>query len=172
LHKDLSSGHNIFLQTTSAENTYSNQIKSRQSTTFTLNLADASGGRYNRSGETYIAYCFSGITGYSKFGSYTGNGSSNGPFVHLGFRASFIMLKNIDRSAPWYIFDIKRNPVNEALKTFSANTSAAEATDSNFLDILSNGFKVRNSGTFRNGNNETLIYLAFAESPFKYSRAR
>jgi len=126
----------------------------------------------NSNSRTYVMYCFSEVAGYSKFGSYTGNGSSNGPFVYLGFRASFIIIKNTDRSAPWYIFDIKRNPQNEALTTLSADSSNAEATDTTFLDILSNGFKIRNSGTFRNGNNETLIYLAFSESPFKNARAR
>ena len=141
-------------------------------TTPTSSVFTVSDNGTSDSGDDYVAYCFSEVAGYSKFGSYTGNGSSNGPFVFTGFRASFIIIKNTDRSAPWYIFDTKRNPHNEALKTLSANSIAAEATDSNFLDIFSNGFKIRNSGTYRNGNNETLIYLAFAESPFKNARAR
>ena len=126
----------------------------------------------NGSSVTYVAYVFSAVEGYSKFGKYTGNGSSDGPFIFTGFRSAFLMIKNTARSSPWYIFDTKRDPKNEALRTLRADVANAEATDSTFLDINSNGFKLRNSGSFRNGSGEKIIYYAFAESPFKNGRAR
>lgn len=120
-----------------------------------------------------IRYCFAEVEGYSKFGSYTGNGSADGPMVYLGFRPAFVMVKRTDSTGGWEITDDVRNPANVVDKYLYANLSNAEFTFNN-LDLLSNGFKLRN-GTGGTGNNlsgGTYIYMAFAEAPFKYSNAR
>ena len=171
LHKDLSSGKNIFMQTTSAEGTYSNKIKSMESTTFTINVASASAGRYNRSGETYIAYVFSGVAGYSKFGSYTGNNANDGTFVFTGFRPAWLMVKRIDSTRDWLIYDNKISTFNVIDDFLEPNNNTAEqSSSSNSVDFVSNGFKFRNNSGDMNGAG-TYIYMAFAKSPFKYSRA-
>ena len=119
-----------------------------------------------------IAYCFTSVEGYSKIDSYTGNGSADGPFVYTGFRPAFILLKNItDGSTSWTIHDDKRlgyNPDNDLL---FADTNGNENTTS-YLDILSNGFKLRIISSFANASSKNFIYAAFAENPFKTARAR
>jgi len=126
----------------------------------------------------YIIYCFSEVAGYSKFGSYTGNGSSDGTFVFTGFRPAVIILKNTSTAEDWVIRDIKHsgyttmngNPVNIGLRP---NTSAGYSGGSNLgMDFLSNGFKLRGADNDVNKSGDTYIYLAFAESPFKNARAR
>tara|TARA_R100001086_G_scaffold39398_1_gene17427 strand:- start:202 stop:2628 length:2427 start_codon:yes stop_codon:yes gene_type:complete len=180
-HKDLSSHGTyttnlLFLNTTSAENYYSDQFKSAQSTTFTIRTTDATNGRVNQNNIDYISYCFSEVSGYSKFGSYTGNNNSDGPFVYTGFRPAWIMMKSISTGGSatysWPIFDSKRSSYNIERAMLRANTSDAEnSTATADVDILSNGFKPRYSPNETNGPN-TYIYLAFAEFPFKYARAR
>jgi len=122
-------------------------------------------------GDNMIAYCFANTEGYLKAGSYTGNGSTDGPFIYTGFRPAWVMIKNSSGTGGWEIHDNKRLGYNPADETLDANTSAAEATG-NDLDILSNGFKVRNIYGTSNTNGNTYIYLAFAENPFKYANAR
>jgi hypothetical protein len=125
----------------------------------------------NESTKTYVAYCFSEVAGYSAFGSYTGNGSADGPFVFLGFRPRWVMLKRSDSTGDWRIYDSSRTPANPDDNVLEANTSDAEDTASGVIDILSNGFKLRDSGA-NNISAGTYIYMAFAENPFKYSLAR
>jgi hypothetical protein len=121
---------------------------------------------------TYIAYCFAPVEGYSAMGSYTGNGSSaDGPFVYTGMRPAFILIKNISAASNWIILDNARDPVNAALDRLSPNLSNAEDTTST-LDITSTGFKIRRNGTTENISGNTYIYAAFASHPFKTSRAR
>ena len=122
---------------------------------------------------TQVAYCFAEVAGYSKFGSYTGNGSTNGPFIYTGFRPAYVMVKPSSAAGSWWINDNKRDTYNVNDHRLNANTSDAEAT-SGFVqeDFLSNGFKWRNSDSAWNGSGVTYIYMAFAESPFKYSLAR
>mgnify|MGYP001342965244 CR=1 FL=1 len=124
----------------------------------------------NGSSVTYVAYVFSAVEGYSKFGKYTGNGSSDGTFVFTGFRPAWVMMKRTDSSGNWFITDNKRDTFNEVTKDLQPNNSNAETDNPNFLDFLSNGFKLRTTGT--SVNSGTIIYYAFAESPFKNSRAR
>ena len=124
--------------------------------------------------DDYIAYCFHSVEGYSKVGSYEGNGDADGAFVYTGFRPAFLLLKSIDDSAHWEMEDDKRDTYNLSHKSLQANLNYAEdtSTSRNGLDFVSNGFKFRsNSSNIMNGS-ETYIYLAFAESPFKYSNAR
>jgi hypothetical protein len=132
------------------------------------------GGDFNSSGANYIAYCFAAVTGYSAFGSYTGNGSTDGPFVFTGFRPRWIMVKRTDSTGDWPIIDSARNGYNQTNPYLFANLSNAEYTTSPFyeLDILSNGFKFRNTGTSGNASGGTYIYAAFAENPFRYALAR
>ena len=120
---------------------------------------------------TYVAYCFAAIAGYSAFGSYTGNGSADGPFVYLGFRPRFVLIKRSDVAENWVIVDTARNPYNAVTDWLFANTSDSTYTFSS-PDILSNGFKLRNVGTGSNNSGSTYIYAAFAENPFKNSLAR
>ena len=171
LHQKLSSGKNIFLQTYGGEGTYSNYIKSMQSSTFTVNTASASAGRYNRSGNNYISYVFAEVEGFSKFGSYIGNGNSNGRFIYLGFRPAFFLLKAKTTDISWYMYDSKRDPDNLVDKELNPHNDQSEASGHD-LDFVSNGVKMRSSDSSFNYNNYEYIYWAFAESPFKYSRAR
>jgi hypothetical protein len=129
-------------------------------------------GGVNNSGSTYVAYCWSQIAGFSAFGSYTGNGSYDGSFVYTGFKPKYVMIKISSTTGSWYVLDTSRSPYNEALVSLNPNSSAAESTDTNFLDILSNGFKLRTNGGAVNGSGATLIYMAFAENPFKNALAR
>ena len=126
----------------------------------------------NNNTSPYIAYCFAEIEGYSKFGSYTGNGSADGPFVWCGFRPRYILFKCSSTAATnWIIHDTARNDVNLSAKRLMANTADAEVSD-NGIDILSNGFKMRSADGSTNTSGGTHIFAAFAESPFKYARAR
>ena len=122
-------------------------------------------------GANGIAYCFAPVAGYSAFGSYTGNGSADGPFVYTGFRPKFILGKRSDAANGWFMFDGVRNDFNVADDYLAANASAAEATFV-YGDFLSNGFKLRATTGDWNGSGGTIIYAAFAENPFKYSLAR
>jgi len=125
----------------------------------------------NANGKDYVAYCHAAVAGYSAFGSYTGNGSSDGPFVYTGFRPRWILIKNSSATASWYIYDAVRNTFNVVDKLLYPNLSNAEDTYT-FGDMLSNGFKIRSTDSGMNSNGNTIIYAAFAESPFKYSLAR
>lgn len=130
-------------------------------------------GGNNTSGQTYVAYLFAEVAGFSKFGSYTGNGSADGPFVFLGFRPRFLMVKRSDSASDWYMVDTSRDTYNLANKSLFADLSDAESTIYATFDILSNGFKLRGSTTNNmNGSGGTYIYAAFAESPFRNSLAR
>jgi hypothetical protein len=122
-----------------------------------------------------IAYCFHSVEGFSKFGSYTGNGSTDGPFVYTGFRPAFVICKvAVGATGGWNMFDSARDPYNEVNGAMVANLSNAEdvLTTQNDLDFLSNGFKIRETNNNLNGSGHTFIYMAFAENPFKYANAR
>ena len=128
----------------------------------------------NVSGEKDIAYVFHSVEGYSRIGLYTGNGSTDGTFINLGFRPAWVIIKKSSGSGNWCIFDNKQNPDNPVnimlLADTSGNTSAGGTGDN--LDFLSNGFKIRDNSSGRNTNGGTYIYMAFAEQPFKFSNAR
>jgi hypothetical protein len=124
----------------------------------------------NGSGITYVAYCFSAVAGFSSFGSYTGNGSADGPFIYLGFRPRWVMIKLYSSTSDWYIWDTSRDTYNVVSATLFSNSTAAE-TSAASIDSLSNGFKCR-SATVVNTSAGTYIYAAFAENPFNYALAR
>lgn len=125
----------------------------------------------NENTSSHVAYCFAEIAGYSKFGSYTGNGSANGPFVYTGFRPRFVMIKRTDAVSNWLVFDTSCNPVNAINKYFNADTTAAEGTFT-IGDVTSSGFKLRNTDIGNNASGGTYIYMAFAETPFNYANTR
>jgi hypothetical protein len=137
-----------------------------------LNLLLA--GNETNNGNNFVAYCFAPVVGYSSFGSYTGNGSSDGPFVYTGFRPRWVLIKSTGTTNGWGIIDTARNTYNVSGTVLEPNSSNAEQTYTQWqIDALSNGFKIR-SGAFNetNGSGVTYIYAAFAESPFNYARAR
>jgi len=162
----------MFLNRTDAFVTDSNYFNNTApiSTRFTIGTND----RANTNTNNYVAYCWAPIAGYSAFGSYTGNGSTDGPFLYMGFRPRFYMYKRADSTSNWVIMDTSRNPFNTAGKWLYPNLSNAEndvvATDQ--WDFLSNGLKVRSNGSATNASGGTYIYAAFAENPFKYANAR
>jgi hypothetical protein len=114
-----------------------------------------------------IMYCFAEIEGYSKFGSYTGNGSTDGTFVYTGFRPAWILRKSSSNAELWSILDSTRSPINYAQDVLRANTSDAEGSATwSTIDILSNGFKMRATDASTNGSGNTYIYMCFASNPF------
>ena len=115
--------------------------------------------------EDYVAYVFASIKGYSHFGSYTGNGLGNGPFIYTGFKPKYAWFKRLDTTEEWYIYDTARDPINEIDRKLFIDTNSAES-QSETLDFVSNGIKLRNSSTAFNANGGTYGYAAFAESPF------
>ncbi len=122
-------------------------------------------GGSNGNGVDYIAYCFANVQGYSKFGSYKGNGNVDGPFVYTGFKPAWVMTKNASSAGGWAIMDAARNPNNVQNKYLIENTSDAEASGSSFdIDSNSNGFKIRANNGNINANGDTIIYMAFAEN--------
>ena len=136
------------------------------STVFTYAGSGASNG------DNMVAYCFTPIAGYSAFSSYTGNGSSDGPFIYTGFRPRFVMIKRSTGADEWIMIDSSRDTYNLATKTLYANQSNAEENLYNHADLLSNGFKLRTTNSGTNQGSNTYIYMAFAENPFKYANAR
>ncbi len=161
------------LNLTNAETNAPTQFNSTAptSTVFSIGTnADVSG-----SGHNIIAYCFHSVDGYSKVGSYTGNGNADGTFVYTGFRPAYVMIKPSSRTGNWMVANNKSSPSNVVDKVIFANDSAGEYTDPSAdckKDFFSNGFKIRTTDDNTNENNATYIYLAFAETPFKYSNAR
>jgi hypothetical protein len=168
-HKSISSASAfVDLNTTAgaATNTGIWNATAPTSTVFSVGTARINNGDLN------VAYCFSEVAGFSRFGSYTGNGSADGPFVFTNFKPKFVIIKRTDAAGfDWAILDGSRKPNNVNNLTLMANTSSAEGTNVYSDDFLSNGFKVRDAGTGQNANGGTYIYAAFAENPFKNSLA-
>ena len=131
----------------------------------------------NESADPKVAYCFAEVAGYSKFGSYTGNGSADGPFVYTGMRPAFLLIKCSSAAENWAIYDVARDTYNVVYRELYPNTSGAETSGLTrdpplSFDFLSNGFKLRGTNPQVNGNGNTYIFAAFAQNPFKYSLAR
>ena len=142
-------------------------------TSSVVNLGSGSPQTVVENGTNYVMYCFAAIAGYSAFGSYTGNGSTDGPFVFTNFRPRYILVKRSDSTADWTVFDTSRDPYNMEINYLCPNLSIAETVGSSVqLDGLSNGFKVRGTWQGMNASGGTIIYAAFAENPFQNSLAR
>jgi len=134
---------------------------------FTSTTITPTNGAPTNSGDM-IAYCFAEKQGYSKFGTYYGNGSINGASIYTGFKPAFVLFKNSSNAGEnWIMYDHKRDPYNESFRELFPNSDIAEYTANAFdIDILSNGFKQRGANTGSNGANRIYIYMAFAENPF------
>ena len=163
----LSATQTLSLNTTNAATT-SNAFNNTAPTSSVFSISTG----YASSGRTLVAYCFADVEGYSKFGKYTGNGSSDGPFVFTGFRPRYILIKRTDTTANWVLLDTERDTYNVAGLELFPNLSNAENANAPEVDFLSNGFKLRWTYVSTNASGGTYIYMAFAENPFKNSLAR
>jgi hypothetical protein len=173
-HSSLGNTKGLLLDSTSSAVTDSGFWNNTNPTSSVFTTGNGYGYFVNAATDNYVAYCFAEIAGYSKFGSYTGNGSADGPFVYTGFRPAFILTKDITTESFWWeMVDSARSSYNPSNKTLYANMYDAEYTSSGYdKDLLSNGFKIRGTNGGQNASACTYIYMAFAESPFKYARAR
>jgi len=168
-HTEVGNKRQTFLNLTNAqtgENSVYFNNTSPSSTVFSL----GSDAYANADGGTYVAYCWAEIEGFSRFDFYLGNGSASGTFVYTGFRPAFVMTKKIGATGNWYINDTGRYANNPTDGHLYADSNAAESGTG--IDILSNGFKPRNTDSSQNSNGNKFIYMAFAEAPFKYANAR
>jgi hypothetical protein len=156
----------IFLNTSGATDTTASAWNNTTPTSSVFTIGNNTG--VNNSGSNLIAYCFADVKGYSKFGSYTGNGSADGPFVYTGFKPAYIMIKQSDASGEgWFILDNKRETINPLGTLLIANDAGTDNTSQNpILDFTSNGFKLRRTWVGVNGSGATYIYMVFAENPF------
>jgi len=174
LVKDLDAATNWQMYHVSLGNTYTTEINIQnapfQSSSRWSNTTPSStvvtlgnGNNTNNNNTNYIMFAFAAKTGYSKFGSYTGNGNTDGTFVYTGFKPAFIMARKSSSTGNLVLVDTKRDGYNGANDTLSANTTDAESGGNRF-DILSNGFKARSTSSYSNSSGDTFIYMAFAEA--------
>jgi len=170
-HQALGNNYIVNLNATSAKSS-SSDFASTTPTSSVFSVGSGTGTNQNTT--TYVAYCFAPVAGYSAFGSYTGNGSTDGPFVYTGFRPRWLMVKRTDSATNngWIIVDTSRPTYNPVPSERIFANDATVYSVSNMFDLLSNGFKNRDNGIDNNVSGGTYIYAAFAENPFKYSRAR
>jgi len=160
-HIGVGNDKDILLDVTNAENT-STAWNNTTPTSSVFSIGTL--GNVNTSSNNYIAYCFAEKKGFSKFGSYTGNGSTDGTFIYTGFKPAFVIFKKTSATANWSVRDNKRDSFNAGDTNLFANLSDAESS-SNDVDFLSNGIKLRNAGNNWNSSGATYIYMCFAESP-------
>jgi len=183
--KDLSSSQNwpvyhagltnasfvTYLNLTNAQTSTPTMFNSTAPTSSVFSIGTNSNA--NNSAQSHIAYVWADVPGFSKFSSYIGNGDVNGTFVNCGFQPAYILIKRSDVADGWLVYDAVRSPYNIANLALQPNSTTAEYTETNNpIDIVSQGFKIRGTGSSTNTNAATYIYAAFAEYPFKYSNAR
>ena len=162
-HKPLGATKTLILNETDAVDT-NTMWNNTAPTSSVFTLGSSSGSNTNN--QNYIAYIFSDIQGYCKTGSYTGNGSGDGTFVYTGFKPAFAILKCTNTARSWQIHNNKLNPFNSCTSRLFPNLSDAEATGTEqFVDFLSNGFKLKSNDANGNGTGNSYIYMAFAEAP-------
>ena len=163
-HKSIDNTHGLLLNETAAKSDDATYFQDTDPTSSVFSIGTSD--RANKNTEDNISYAWSEKQGFSKFGSYVGNGNANGTFVFTGMRPAYIMIKNASASGNWELFDTKRSTYNLMHSTLYADTSGTEYTGTgNQIDILSNGFKIRANDTNTNGGDNTHIYAAFAEAP-------
>ena len=163
-HSSLGANKLIELQSTAAASTSS--VLWNDTAPDSVNFTVQANNRTN-TGSVYVGYMFAAKQGFSKFGSYIGNGNANGPFVYTGFKPAFTLFKKTSGTSEWFLYDNKRLGYNVTEKVIEANTSSAEDSNSaTYIDYLSNGFKPRGTSGNTNASGSTYIYLAFAENPF------
>jgi len=167
-HVSVGNGKRVGLNQTNAESSTAQSWGGTTPTSSVITLGTSSGT--NANGDDFIMYAFADVKGFSKFGKYSANNNADGPFVYLGFRPAWLMLKVIDgNTGGWDLYDNKRGAFNGQISMLQANANSAQAT-SDAVDFLSNGFKIRNTSGNQNGSGDTIIYMAFAESPFVNSK--
>jgi hypothetical protein len=164
-HASIGATNCLFLDKTDAS-TSSTNFNNTAPTSSVFSLGSPFAGSYST-----IAYCWAPVAGFSQFGSYTGNGSTDGPFVYTGFKPKFLMYKRTDSTGGWFLVDSSRNPYNTANYWLNAPAYDAEQTD-DAIDLNSNGFKIRTTGTGTNANGGSYVYMVWAENPFKFANAR
>jgi len=166
-HESIGWGNGVYLNDTDASTGDAGAWNSTAPTSSIFTVGNSS--FTNQSSATYVSYIFAEKQGYSKFGSYTGNGNADGSFIYTGQKSAFIIVKNTSSSTNWEMFDNKRVGYNESNWHLKPNSTDAEDVGTVRLDILSNGFKIRTTGSNLNTSGNTYIYMAFAESPFTNS---
>ena len=162
-HDSFSAQQRIKLNSTGAVSTNSGIFSSLPTSTL-VNIGTS--GDINANGTSHLFYCFNSVQGYSKFGSYTGNGNADGSFISTGFSPAFVMIKQTTGTGKWVMKDNRRTGINVNQSTIYASESEAEGTPGyELIDLLSNGFKQRGTGSYVNGSGQSYIYMAFAEAP-------
>jgi hypothetical protein len=167
-HNKIANTEYLVLDSTAAKDTGTTHWNSTSPTSSVFSLGTAA--ETNANGDTFIAYLFAGVAGFSKMDSYTGNGSVDGKFVYCGFEPAFLLVKRVDAAGGWYVWDMKRSPYNPVSEELLANSSAAEGGMID-IDLLSVGFKLRSTDADLNASGGTYVYVAFAAFPDKYSSA-
>jgi hypothetical protein len=165
-HTSIPATNYLYLDTTSASSVASSLWNNTAPTSTVFSIGTS--GAVNNSTKKYVAYCFAAVPGYSAFGSFGGNGTTDNTFIYTGFRPKFALIKRTDSTSNWFLLDSTRSPYNVANALLRPNLSDAEITATS-MDFVSNGIKLRDAGF---GSGETYIYMAFAESPFQFSNAR
>jgi hypothetical protein len=166
-HKSNANPQNYILELNSTAAASDNDRFNDTAPTSTVFSVNADSATVNANGDTYIAYCFAGVQGYSKFGSFVGNGNADGAYVHTGFKPAWILMKEYDDTAAWGIWDHKRTLYNPNDSVLLASAAAVPYVGSSYyVDLLSNGFKMRTSDGAWNGGDDGYIYAAFASEPF------
>ena len=169
-HKDLpnaATGRGILLNSSGAE-VNGGYFASNPATATTMGINAAA-----LINDSVVMYSFAEVEGYSSFGSYTGNGSANGPFIYTGFRPAFVVIKETTSTGSWVMLDTTRSTYNVINNdSLWANLADAEGGSASYFDMLSNGFKIRDTDSDKNSSGQTYIYMAFAENPFKNALAR
>jgi hypothetical protein len=170
-HSSLGASQYLFLNDSSAAGSYVGFWNNTSPSSTLVSLGNDNGT--NGTSKTYVAYCFAEVEGYSKIGSYTGNGSATGPFIYTGFRPAFVLIKNTTSSGPqWWILDNKRNTYNPEDLALAPSLSLNEQTVPTCLNFLSNGFQITTTNGDFNTSGSNYVFMAIAENPFKYSLAR
>jgi len=161
-HQSIGNDRNLYLNRTDATNITSGWFNntSPTSTVFTI----GNDGAVSGNGNNLVAYCFAEKQGYSKFGSYVGNGNADGPFVYTGFKPAFVIFKRTSGTGNWQLLDNKRLGYNPLNYTLYPNSNISDQ-DEGDIYLYSNGFQLRGTGTDGNGSGSTYIYMAFAENP-------
>ncbi len=163
-HESVGNTKGLYLNLTNAEDTSAAFFNNTSPTSSVFTLGN--GDKPNKNGQGQIAYCFADVQGFSKFGSYVGNGSTDGTFVYTGFKPAFVMWKISSSAGNWQMQDTVREPFNDGTRNaLFPDSSEAEAVDTSGCDFLSNGFKLRNAGSGNNSSGSSYIYMAFAEAP-------
>ena len=168
-HKSIGNTHALTLNGTNAKHDDNGYWEDTTPTSTVFTTGNGAGYTVGAVTENFIAYCFRDVVGYSKFGSYGGNQNADGNFIYLGFKPAFVMIKRYSAGNPtttnWNIFDTKRDGYNGKNENLFPNTSDAESSGNNRIDMLSNGFKLRTTTADINNNGHNYIYMAFASAP-------